>query len=448
MRGEAMPKDAVEEWYAAVPRSIARITLFSLVLLAVSFGGFGVWAFRAPLAAAVIAQGSFVATGRNKIVQHLEGGIIDAILVAEGDRVRAGQLLVRLDRTVAAAAARELQLRQMRLEATEARLRAEYDRQAEVAFPARLVEARADFEVASILDGQELAFEVSRRALENDLSILHQNIGSLDVRAAGYATQLDSYERQRKVLFDDLKGKRSLMAKGLARRSELTALERAMIDAEGQIGRLRAEVEEIAQVRRRNETQIAQAIDRYRQTALADLQKIQGELDGIREQARAARDVSERAEIPAPAAGTVVRLHYHTAGGVVESGRPILEILPEDEPLIIEVQIPRVDIDSVKVGQPATVRLTALNRRTTPVLDGEVFYVSADSLPEPSAGGAPQEVYVARVRIPPAELGRVAGFTPTPGMPAEIMIRTAERTFADYLSKPIRESMGRAFREQ
>ncbi len=446
--GEIAVRGPVDEWYSEVPRSIARITVFSLVLLAVSFGGFGVWAFRAPLAAAVISQGSFVATGRNKIVQHLEGGIIDAILVQEGDRVERGQLLVRLDQTAAAAAARELQLRQIRLEATEARLTAEYERRETLVFPERLEAARDDFEVASILDGQELSFRVSQRALENDVSILEQNIDSLDTRGRGYATQLDSFQRQRRVLFEDLEGKRKLMAKGLARRSELTALERAMIDAEGQIGRLRAEVEEITQVRRKYESQIEQAVDKYRQTALTDLQKVQSELDGIREQARAARNVRDRAEILAPAGGTVVRLHYHTAGGVVESGRPILEILPEAEPLIIEVQIPRVDIDSVKVGQHATVRLTALNRRTTPVLDGEVFYVSADSLPEGNPVAAPQEVYVARVRIPPEQMDRVPGFTPTPGMPAEIMIQTAERTFADYLTKPVRESMGRAFREQ
>jgi HlyD family secretion protein len=149
----------------------------------------------------------------------------------------------------------------------------------------------------------------------------------------------------------------------------------------------------------------------------------------------------------APVSGTVVRLYYHTAGGVVESGRPILEILPESEPLIIEVQIPRNDIDSVRTGQPATVRLTALNQRTTPVLNGEVFYVSADSITDTSTG-VPAEVYVARISLSVDEIRRVRQFTPTPGMPAQIMIQTAERTFAQYLAKPIADSMTRAFREQ
>ena len=142
-----------------------------------------------------------------------------------------------------------------------------------------------------------------------------------------------------------------------------------------------------------------------------------------------------------------VRMNYNTPGGVIESGKPIAEILPTDVPLIIETQIPRVNIDSVKLGQEATVRLTSLNQRTTPVLQGKVFYVSADALPDDSKV-VPQEVYLARIELSASELSRVQGFNPTPGMPAEVMIQTAERTFFEYLSKPIVDSMQRAFREQ
>ena len=167
----------------------------------------------------------------------------------------------------------------------------------------------------------------------------------------------------------------------------------------------------------------------------------------MREQTRKAENVLRRAEVLAPVSGTIVRLYYHTAGGVVESGKPIVEILPTGEPLIIEVQIPRAEIDVVRKGQDATVRLTGLNQRTTPILQGEVYYVSADAILD-RAQEVPQEIYVARVSISPKELERVRGFTPTPGMPAEIMIRTANRTFIQYLMKPVTDSMLRAFREQ
>ncbi len=436
-----------QEWYAHVPRSIRKHVIFGTILMVVSFGGFGLWAFRAPLAAAVIAQGSFVATGQNKIIQHLEGGIIQEINVREGDRVAAGQLLLRLDPTVANANSRELYLRQIRLEATEARLLAQNARDPRLVFPPHLDAARDDVEIAAILDGQLLAFQVAESALQNDIGLLERNIDALSIRAKGYQTQLESHMSQLALLEDDARRKRSLLDSGLIRRFDVTAIERLVIEAQGQIGRLGSEVDESEQIKLKYTQQIAQAKNRYAETALDHLQPIQAELDSVREQSRTATNVRERALIAAPVSGTIVRLYYHPPGGVVESGRPIMEILPDSEPLIIEVQIPRTDIDSVRRGQPATVRLTALNQRTTPVLNGEVFYVSADSITDTSTGVA-TEVYVARISMTPREITRVAKFTPTPGMPAEIMIQTAERTFAQYIAKPVVDSMSRAFREQ
>lgn len=440
--------EEVGEWYDKVPRSVTRIAAISISLLLITFGGFGAWAFRAPLAAAVISQGSFVATGQNKIVQHLEGGIIKTIRVQEGDRVEAGDLILRLDETAAAAAERELYLRKARLEATEARLLAEHERDSAVMFPNYLLERRfTDYEIGAILDGQTLAFRVSQTGLENDLRLLERNIEALTIRGAGYTTQLESHNAQFILLCDELKAKLELYEDGLVRRAEVTALRRMVIEAEGQIGRLEAEIGEIEQIRQKYEAQLEKAVSDYSQTALRDLQKIQAELDGIREKVRTTKNVRERIDVVAPVTGTIVRMHYHTAGGVIESGRAIAEILPADEPLIIETQIPRSDIDNVSTGQDATVRLTALNQRTTPVLYGEVFYVSADAITDTSSG-ALQEVYIARISLPLEQLRRVPGFTPTPGMPTEIMIQTETRTFAQYLAKPIKDSMNRAFREQ
>ncbi len=436
-----------EHWYRDVPRSIRRHVIFGISLMILAFGGFGAWAFRAPLAAAVIAQGSFVATGQNKIVQHLEGGIIEEILVDEGDRVEAGQVLLRLDETASLANERELLLRQHRLEATEARLLAEYAEDAEMSFPQHLEDLRQDIDVEALLAGQILAFNTSRRALGQDITLLERNSDALEVRKVGYATQLESHRRQLALLKEEYELKAFLFERGLTRRPEVIAVERVMIEAEGQIGRLEAEIAEIEQLQRKYDVQIEKARSEYRQAALDELQVVQAELEGIREKARKARNVLDRSEVTAPVAGTVVRLHYHTAGGVIETGKAILEILPSEAPLIIEAMISRADVDSVRTGQMATVRLTSLNQRTTPILEGEVFYLSADSIAETS-GGSTQEVYLARVSLPPEQLGRVPGFTPTPGMPAEIMIQTQERTFAQYIAKPIADSMSRAFREQ
>jgi HlyD family secretion protein len=191
-----------------------------------------------------------------------------------------------------------------------------------------------------------------------------------------------------------------------------------------------------------------QTISTYRQAALDELQQVQAELDSVREQERKASSVLRRVVIDAPVSGTVVRLNYSGAGGVVEAGKVIAEILPSDVPLIIETLIARTDIDNVRLGQGAAVRLIALNQRTTPILQGKVFYVSADAIADKNAEGlAQREVYLARIELPAAELRRVPGFAPMPGMPVEVMIQTAERTFAQYIAKPITDSMQRAFRE-
>ena len=188
------------------------------------------------------------------------------------------------------------------------------------------------------------------------------------------------------------------------------------------------------------------AVNANKQAALDALETAESDLDSVREQVRGAAEVLERTVIRSPVNGTVVRAYYHTPGGVITTGKPIMEILPADVPLIIEAQVLRTEIDNIKVGEKATVRLTALNQRTTPVLNGQVFYVSADALPVQTQDGT-REVYLARVSLPASELARVHNFAVTPGMPAEILIQTAERTFFDYLTKPIRDSMARAFME-
>lgn len=435
------------EWYAEVPRSVGKFVTFGLLLLVFAFGGFGLWAFRAPLAAAVISQGSFVATGRNKIVQHLEGGIIKDILVSEGDQVKAGQPIMLLDETSALANKRELFLRQVRLEAMEARILAEYRQEARLDFSPHLEALRADFDVASMLDAQTVIFDAATRQLRNDITLLTQSIEALKVRATGYEQQAVAARTQLAILREDFESKETLLERGLVRRSEVNTIRRAIAEAEGQIGRLEAEIDEIDEVTKRYEAQIAQTVSERQSAQLNELQAVQSELEGVREQARKAENVLQRAAVLAPVAGTVVRQYYHTPGGVVESGKAIAEILPTGAPLIIEVQIPRAEIDVVRKGQAATVRLTALNRRTTPILEGEVYYVSADAILDKSQE-IPREIYVARVSVPPEELDRVRGFSPTPGMPAEIMIQTQSRTFMQYLMKPVTDSMTRAFREQ
>ena len=444
MKTKRSVKQRGDAWFSAVPRAIGKQATFGFALMATTFGGFGAWAVTAPLAAAVIAQGSFVATGRNKIVQHLEGGIIQEILVAEGDRVKAGQPIMRMDRTKTGADERSLALRRARLEAIHARLRTERDRGEAITFPAYLTERMDDPEIANIVRAQNLNFAASRRKIEADERLLRANVESMTFRATGYREQARSLRTQIGLLREELIGKEKLLRRGLIRKPEVSALRRAVAEAEGQIARLKAQVEETNAQSGKFTEQIEQTWAAYQQNAHDEMQTVAAELDLVRERWRSAASVLRRASVDAPVAGTVVRLHYHTSGGVVESGKAIAEILPSGVPLIIEVQVPRVEIDAVRQGQAATVRLTALNQRTTPVLTGRVIYVSADALRD---ANEESEIYVARIDVSDTELARVPGFRPTPGMPAEIMIQTASRTFFDYISQPVRDSMQRAFRE-
>lgn len=437
----------IVEWHREVPRSIRRQVIFGVTLLTLAFGGFGTWALTAPLAAAVISHGTFVATGRNKIVQHLEGGIIEELNVAEGDMVREGEVIIQLNRTEAEADRREMRLRQARLEAAEMRIRADLDSLDALTFPDHLhALAETSDEVAEILADERLTFLANQEIHRNDLAILENGISSLKVRGEGYVMQLEAYEERAEILSEELEDKRRLLESGHIRRPELNALRRAKLESQGHVARLASEVKEIDRAKRKLDLEIEKLHSDRRQDALEALLSIQSELDSIRERARKAEAVLRRSNVLAPVDGTVVRLHYRGSGGVIETGKPIAEILPADAPLLIETHIPRNDVDSVEVGQWATVRLSGLNQRTTPVLRGRVAYLSADSVTDTSSG-APQEVYVAHVDLPQEEYGKVRAFAPMPGMPAEIMIQLEERTFFEYLVKPIQDSMSRAFRE-
>jgi HlyD family type I secretion membrane fusion protein len=205
-------------------------------------------------------------------------------------------------------------------------------------------------------------------------------------------------------------------------------------DATERIARTRQQIEAL-----RNAT-VKQAVEQMHEVA--------AEFTDLRERVRAAQSVVDRVNITAPVRGVVVKMRYHTPGGVIEPGKIIMQVLPLGAELIIEARVGLRDIDNVKIDQDAEVRLTALSRRVTPMVKGRVIYVSADSMPDESnAQAARKDVYIARVKLDPLEAARIPEFSPTPGMPVEVYIKSAERTFFDYLTRPIRDSMSRAFRE-
>ncbi|EJT03308.1 HlyD family type I secretion periplasmic adaptor subunit [Rhizobium sp. CCGE 510] len=435
------------EWYSDVPRSIRVHSIVGLTVLFTSFGGFGFWAATAPLASAVIAQGSFVATGNNKIVQHLEGGIIKEMRVSEGDAVREGDILLTLDPTASRSNERMLQLRRLRLEAVVTRLRAEAQGLREFQLPAIVTKEANDPDINAIIQSQNIVFHSKQIKLEEQLNLIEKNIQSLGYRFAGYTGQKESFERQLSLLTEERDSKARLVKVGYMRKTDLLAIERAIADAMGDIARLNGEINESEAEIAKFRQEAVIAVNSNKQAALDALETAESDLDSVREQMREAAGVLERTTIRSPVSGTVVRSYFHTAGGVITTGKPIMEILPAHVPLILEAQVLRTSIDQLHEGEMASIRLTALNRRTTPVLQGKVFYVSADSIEE-NAGLSVKDVYIVRVAIPDSEIARVHNFHPVPGMPAEVLIQTSERTFFEYISKPITDSMSRAFKER
>ncbi len=439
----------VQPWYQGVPRNARWAKLCGVAVLAATVMGFGVWGNTAPISGAVIATGVFTTNGQNKTIQHLEGGVIGQILVREGDVVESGQPLIMLDDVSPRAELRRLHLRQMRAEAIEARLRAEVAGQDSLVFPAHLTAAAGDPDIATLLAAQRATFEARRANIASDVATYQKSIDGLEERIAGSRVQVDSLHRQAELLKEELEGKAALLARGYIRKPEVLSLQRAAANIQGEIGRITGDIgdsrERIARSLEQMEGVRKQAI----KVASEQLQDISAELNDVRERSRGMRNQLERTRILAPVKGTVVKLRYHTPGGVIEPGKAIMEIVSLQDELVIEARVRPQDIDKIKHSQTAAVRLTALNQRTTPMVEGVVVYISADALPDDKMRSAPSapDVYVVRVRLKSASVAGVRGFEPTPGMPAEVYIQTTERTFFEYLMQPLRDSMARAFRE-
>jgi HlyD family secretion protein len=401
-----------------------------------------------------VASGTFVATGQNKPVQHLEGGIIREVLVREGDMVEAGQVLARLDETAAVAKLRRLVLRNYRLHLMQARLEAELKSSEAFAMPAALSADASDPEVQRLYARQLTELRVRRARYADEEEVLRKEIAGLHERISGYDAQRQSMQRRLDLFAEELKDKKSLLDRQLSRKTEVLAIQRAEAGISGEMGDIIGRIADASERVARAEQQIAQLHSARLQKVTEELRATESELDDVHEQIRAARDVVDRIEVRAPVRGAVIKLHAHTPGAVIAPGATIAELLPVGEELIIEARINPSDIAHVKRGQDASIRLTALNQRTTPTVEGQVIYVSADTVYEQETrrpGEAPnprQQSYIARIRLDTRDAAaKVAEFRPLPGMPADVYVKTGERTFFHYMLRPVLDSLTRAFRE-
>ena len=423
---------------------VARTMVIGAVVVALFFGGFGVWAGFAPLESAAIAQGDLSVSGERKAVQHLEGGIVNEIRVREGDFVQAGQTVVVLDETRTRAKFAQLLGQFRSAAALKARLEAERDGLEEVRYPEWLNRAVATEGADDFTATQDRIFRARARSLENRVAIYRKRIAQMREESAGLQEENAAKDRQIALLADEVDSMRALVEKGYEGKSRMYVLERRKAETEGDRANNRARIARVGQ--RIGETRLAmvELANGNLTAVVAELRDVESRMSDLRESLSAARAELARTRVTAPVAGTVVNLRVFTRGGVVRAGQTLMEIVPVDEDLVIVARIAPTDIDSVYPDLPAQARLTAFSHLTTPILSATVQQVSADILADERTG---IPYYEARVTLDPGQ-PELRNLKLQPGMPVEVMIITGKRTALDYLLKPIVASFGRALREQ
>ena len=433
------------EWAKNVKTSTWKSAIIGYGSMAAFVAFFGYWAATAPLAGAAIAPGFVAASGQNIKLQHLEGGAVTAVLVKEGDRVKLGQTLLTLDPTVLQSQLDRFLKNEAVLKTRSARLAAERDSVEKLLFSKDLVELAQKAGVPSVIEEQQGEFVARLNRHNNELSILGERVSQLRESVIGLEARKSASDEQLTIVKSETQRKLKLLDQGLTARDQYTQLLRSQADLLGQVATTEAQIASAKNQINEAREQIERAKSQRIEDALKELSDASNKISDGEEQIKAARSMLARAIITAPADGIIVSLKVNSPGIVLRPGDNVLELLPTTSDLVIEAQIDTRSIDTVKVGQEARLRFVALNSTTTPEVSASVTYISADRLVDPATN---QPYYQARLRITdnlPEEISREQIY---PGMPVETYISTGDRTFAEYLVKPIIDSFSRSFREK
>lgn len=425
--------------------SLLAYQLLGAALIVLLVGGLGGWAAWASINGAVIASATVVVESSSKKVQHFEGGIVSEIYVKDGDRVKTGSLLLRLDQTETRSQLAIINSRLNELMANNARLKAERDGAETIEFSEELAQRADDREIRSILRGQSRLFAARAKERRGKKEQLQYRIAQLREEIGGLEAQRDSKKRQISLIGDELEGLFVLREKKLVPKTRLLALQREAAKLEGERGSLIAEIARARGKISEIELNIIQVEQEARTEVLTELREVETSLVEYMERRVAARVRLRRTEIVAPQDGIVHQLAVHTIGGVITASEPVMLIVPERDSLVLEAQVAPNDIDQVRPDQTAAVRFATFDQRTTPELNGTVTRVSADLTRESVEA---QPYYTVRLSLPKHEIERLGGQTLKPGMPAEVFIQTGARTALSYLLKPLTDQIARTFRER
>lgn len=425
---------------AGWPLVIGFLTVFALV------GGLGTWAVRAQLAGAVVSSGQIVVDKNRQVVQHPDGGVVAEVLVEEGDTVSEGDLLIRLDPTLTLSELSIVEGQLYELMSRRGRLEAERDDVDEITFEAPLLqEATVDADVAAKVQGQIQLFEARKTSLLQQVKQLRAQRMQLENQIEGIDAQMVAFERQQELIKSEMESQQSLLDRGLAQASRVLALQREDARLAGSIGELiarRAEAfEQIAQLA----TQELQLYSSRREEAIARMRDLQFNELEMSERAGALREQLSRMEVRAPVSGVVYDMRVFGRQSVIRPADPVLFLVPQDRPLIIEARVNPLNIDEVYSNQQVVLRFSGFDMRNTPDMFGAVTRISPDSFTDQQTGAA---FYRVEIVMPEEELTKLPeGQALIPGMPVDTFIRTADRTPLAYLLSPLTQYFDRAFRD-
>jgi len=424
---------------------IGRTVKIGGFLLLGGFGFFMLWAALAPLDEGVPVQGMIIVDTKRKVVQHLTGGLIEKVMVHEGQPVKAGDVLIKLDAAQAKAEFESARQRYLSLRANEDRLIAEQGAQAKITFHPDVLADQDNPLISQHMHTQEQMLASRRLALHSELASMDEGIQAQQEAAKGFAAQLKSRTEQMAYLNEERSGLRDFVKEGYAPRNKLLELERLASDLEATRSDLQANLAKARRSAAELSLRKLQREQEFRREIDSQLADVRREVSADEERYKASRDALERTEIKAPASGSVIGIATQTVGGVITPGTRIMDIVPKDETLLLEAQIPPHLIDHVKVGQLADIRFSNFALAPQLVAEGQLTSVAADLLFDQTTNTG---YYLIRVAVTANGLRTLAGHRLQPGMPAEIVIKTGERTLLSYLLHPLVRRLAQAMKEE
>lgn len=408
-----------------------------LVLFALVFGVFGLWASIAPLDGAAHAFGRVMVASHSKTAQHLEGGIIAAILVKNGDYVEQDQLLIKLDETQSLAQLDIVRKQYNALRLREARLNAEKLQLPSVDYP------ELENVTAADIAAEEQVFAARKAAISAGTDLLVQRIEQLRSQLNGIKALKESKDALAQSYQEELSDIEELLGQGYSDKNRLRELQRALATAKGESADLTANIASIDVQIGETQLEIMLREREFQNEVVAELADTQNRLNDVAERITALRDVVSRTSVRSPVAGTIKGMQFHTVGGVIAPGTKIVDIVPEDDELIVEAQISPNDIDRIALHQQANIRFSSFGN-AVPNIIGKLTYISADIFVDENSG---LPYYQARIEVTEDGFKELGDLELVPGMPAEVFVATGSRTFFQYLFKPLSNAIARSFNE-